>query len=308
MPFVIKDPTGGQIPISNEMIRFDKLPTQGHKRIRAFLNYIYGIAGTSSIPADTYPVKPDRTGIKPGGLLLTDKLSHHSWTIKDITPEGLPHLIFSSRPAKTTILSRLGFPTMGFVFPKGVDESRHAGFRAFRQPEDIGKPVWELEDYSREQYEIPANDWRETIQKKLATREESPEQKIQRLLEDACTNARERLVAVQEGLNFLSKYEGQCLDPKSFDDFSTPNRDLRLKGSFEDLDLALQEQRNRGQIPDPAEFRCSISIAPGKELTFQEIREASLSDKLSSNPHDPIEIRWGQTSGPGPRAAQCPVY
>ena len=334
LPFAIKDPSGGKTPITQAMSRFDTIPEQGGKRVRAFLNYIFSIAGTASIPSDTYPVKPDPSGIRSGTLLLTDKESHHSWTIKDITPEGLPHLIFSSRPAKTGLLSRVGYPSMEFTFPKGVIETRHAGFRAFRLPEEIGKPVWEAKGYSREQYEIPAQQWRETIQARMATRTEDENTKIQRLWKEACTNTQDRVTAVNEGLAFLATYPEECLDPKSYDDYSTPNRDLRLKNSYQDLESAIRNARESKALLSSetlemiAEFEasesepsslppssesgisssCSVKISPTLTLSLAEVRKRSYAGLLSSNPHDPLNIRWGQAKGPSPRAQKCPVY
>jgi hypothetical protein len=330
LPFAMKDPTGGSRLITQQMTRFDRESDPG-KRVRSFLSFVYGVGSTASLPNDTYPVSPDARGIRPGGLLLTDAASHHSWTIQEITPEGLPRLVYSSRPAKTEILTRLGFPTVGFVFPNGIKEERNAGFRAFRHPEDLAKPVWEIPGYSRGQYEIPEDQWRETIQARLATRHESAESRVVRVLDEVCAGARERVTAVNEGLALLMSLPANaCMTAQQFDDYSTPNRDRRLLGSFVDLEEAthaalashtplttetLQKLVAVGvpgvdpaSLPGAPQSFCALEISRGQTLTLAEVRSRSKNGLLSSNPHDPLEMRWGSVPGPSARARRCPVY
>jgi len=325
LPFAAKDPTSGSKKITNAMKRWDDI-SDPEKRIRLFLKYIYPILSTSTLPDDTFPVEVDKKTIRSGALLLTDHKNHHSWTIKEITPEGVPHLIYSSRPAKSQIKQRIGFPSMGFVFPKGLKPSRHAGFRNFRQPEHVGLPVWEVPGYSLEQYSLPYAKWRRIVQQKLATREESYDQQLQRLFTDACQNAQERVTAVNEGLEYIAGLS-RCLDSKEYGDFSTPNRDQRLRDSFVDLFEAIQDAKDVGAqlSPElgplisalsspgglentPYSETCRIEIRPGEYMSFSELANRSLSNRLSNNPHDPSEYRWGEKKGRSVRARRCPVY
>ena len=118
LPFAMVDPTGGKKLITNEMSRFDTIEDEG-RRARAFLSYIYGVASTQSLPADTYPAAINLDSVNSGSLLLTDHASHHSWTIKQLLPTGVPHLIYSSRPAKNVLLVRIDQPSMEFTFKVG---------------------------------------------------------------------------------------------------------------------------------------------------------------------------------------------
>lgn len=333
LPFAMKDPTGGKKLITNEMSRWDHLP-KPEQRIRQFLLFVFGTGSTQSLPQDTVPVAVNRQTVRSGALILTDKESHHSWTIKDVFATGIPHLIYSSRPAKTTLLVREGQPSLEFTFRGKLDSGRHAGFRGFRRIEDLSKPVWQAEGYSDEQYKIPAKEWMFAVKKKLALVDESLDAVLRRALETACTNAKERVVAVSEGLAFLAKLpKDKCLNATEYDNYSTPNRDMRLRNSFEELRDLLEQIRGNppakaairpellAQAEDvmsdvsasaPSARTCPLQIAPGpgtgKVLSLAEVRKRSLGEKLSNNPHDPLEMRWGGQSGPSARAKRCPVY
>lgn len=327
LPFAMKDPTGGKKLITNEMTRFDNLPKD--KRVRAFLQFVYGVGSTQSLPADTYSPRISRETVKSGSLIRTDQRSHHSWTIKEVLPTGIPHLIFSSRPAKNVLQVRIGQPSMEFTFKGTLDPSRQAGFRNFRNIEDLLKPEWEVAGYSDEQYHFPYKQWQSIVKKKLALVEETGEALLKRELDLACTSARERVESVNEGLTFLAKNaSSRCLNETEFDDYSTPNRDLRLKNAFEELrdsyreieqspaelsklphELVLQVQDVLSDTPTPGQSGyCPVDIAPGRTLRLGEIRKRSLEGTLSSNPHDPFEYRWGDRAGNSARAKKCPSF
>jgi hypothetical protein len=328
LPFAMKDPTGGKKLITNEMSRFDREPE--NKRIRSFLRFIYGVGSTHSLPNDTYPVAISRQTVRSGNIFLTNKKSHHSWTIKEILPTGIPHLIFSSRPAKNTLLVRIGQPSMEFTFVGSLDPATNAGFRGFRHPEDEGKPVWEVPGYSEEQYHIPYNHWMSTVKSKLAEVAETPEALLTRTLKSACDSGQERVTAINEGLQALAKLDKSgCFNAEEYDNFSTPSRDLRLKNAFEDLRDAYQSIRNNRdaftQLPgdlvqnveDALNIRrsgseqsrfCALQIAPNQYMSLGELAARSLNGRLSSNPHDSFEHRWGFMQGHSFRAKGCVSY
>jgi hypothetical protein len=325
LPFVMKDSTGGKVLVSNEMSRWDDKPDQA-QRVRQFLRFVYAIGGTSSLPNDTFPVALNREWIKSGALILTDRANHHSWTIKSVSEFGVPFLLYSSRPAKNILLTRNELPTTGFIFAGKLRPERHAGFRYFRQPEYINKPVWEVPGYSLDQYQVPLARWRAEVQGSLALVNETHEGRIQRLLENVCQSSQERIQVVQDGVSYSSRKSG-CLNPAEYDDYSTPNRDARLKGNFEDLDeayaLAVSAKANlsvelklrlrsvipqeQGAIPPGKEY-CRVHYTEDKVMTLGEVRRRSTGDMLSNNPHDPMEYRWGDVVGNSPRARRCPKY
>jgi hypothetical protein len=323
LPFVINDSTGGKSVVSNSMSRWDSLPPE--QRVRAFLLYVYEIVATTTLPRDSYPVAVSRDAIGSGRFLMTDAASHHSWTIKYVAETGVPFLLFASRPARTILFERFEFPSMGFTFPNGLKPERHAGFRAFRLPEDLAKPVWEVPGYSLEQYQIPYDSWRKTMQSRLQVTQESHEAQVHRLLSTVCLGSKERVEAVDQALAALKKIGSGCFDAAEYDDLSTPSRDRRLGDSFGELVESYQSAVAAGAVlppemkaqadsiiagaSDPAAVAfCPVEIASGQALSLGQIYSAIKAGMLSNNPHDPREIRWGLQPGPSEHAKACPVY
>lgn len=323
LPFVIKDFTGGPNKISNEMSRWDSQPEE--KRARSFLLYLYGVVGTITLPDDSYLVALNPQNIHSGTFIVTDKGSHHSWTIQDVNEFGLPHLLFASRPAKSTLQQKVGYPSFGFLFKGNYRPQSRAGFRQFRWPEFIGKPEWQVPGYSEDIYKVGAANWPRGVQKQLARNTEGHEVRLQRLLKEACDYSRDRVKAVQEALDYLATIPASsCLDAQKYDDYSTPNRDQRLKDEFADVDMAYSEAKeDRASLSpeltaalqsfskpgdnSPNAF-CPVEVAPGKVLSLSEVRRRSYKNALSDNPHDPLEYRWGFTAGNSARAKKCPKY
>lgn len=321
LPFVIRDPTGGDLLISNQRSKWDDLPE--NKRKREFLKSLYGVVSTRSLPNDTYPVAVSRKTITSGALLRTDQDSHHSWTIKYMSDTGVPFLVFSSRPAKNIMLTRFEYPTTQFTFPNGLKPERNVGFMAFKQPADLLKNKSEIPGYSLEQYNIDIRSWAQTLQKKLALKDESLSEKAERIMISACDGSMERVEAVNDALNFLAKTGNQCMSAQKYDDYSTPSRDKRLKGSFDELEeiyqTAVAEDLAKTFNPDvwaqlshimkgTASDFCPIQISSNTILNLNQIYTGFVQGLISSNPHDPLSIRWGLSQGPSKLAASCPTY
>jgi hypothetical protein len=320
LPFVMKDPTGGGGVISNDMKRWDHMSENDRKR--AFLLYVFYVGSTASLPNDTFPTAVNRQAITSGSMILTDSKSHHTWSVRYISRTGIPFLIFSSRPARTVFFERFEYPSMEFTFPNGLKPERHAGFRYFRQPQDIQKPVWQVSGYSTEQYEIPYKSWHRTLQTRLQLQEETPEEKVVRILGDACRAAGERVEIVNQGHDLNTKLGSKCMNSTQYDDYSTPSRDARLQSTFQELATAYREATGKmsaqvlqkvesvvlgHQAPKDQPY-CAQTIAPGVVLTLGEIFERSISGKLSNNPQDPVLARWGLQAHPSSKAKSCPVY
>lgn len=328
LPFAISDPTARGRVITNLMARYDELPTPA-LRLRAFLKFIFTSTGTYTLPADSYPTAVNREAVIPGGFILADRISHHSWTIKEILRTGIFHLIFSSTSRKQdprlTLYARIGQPSERFLFHGVLDPSTHAGLRAFRRPEDLGKPVWRVPGYSEEQYRLPLARWNEFVQQRLAARAETADEKLTRLLRETCQGALERIEQVESALLALAELPEQaCFSESDYDDLSTPGRDSRLKDAFIELSQSyrkiitrklplseemksrvlriLENQEDRGRV---METYCPVVASPELRYPIGEIMARSLKGTLSPDPHDSREYRWGEYRGRGPRARLC---
>jgi hypothetical protein len=324
LPFAIKDPTTRRedAVISNNMTKWDSLPSE--ERIRRFIRYLYSVGSTATLPNDSYPTAIDPVSLNSGSFILTDRANHHSWTIRSFSQTGVPHLIFASRPAKPVLFERKDFPSTSFVFPNGIRPETHAGFRNFRHPHEIGRPVHEVVGFSLEQYDFPARNYMRNIQKRMQRVEETHEARVNRLLAEVCTGSQERVDAVRSAARRNEELGSVCMSSTEFDDHSTPSRDARLKSAFEDLVAAFQDglsaksltSETQGKLQDivsgndtPIVTRlCPIEISSGRLISLGHVFKAVTNGLLSTNPHDTIFMRWGLAKFPSSKARSCPVY
>lgn len=324
LPFAMKDPTTRRADalISNSMTRWDSLSSD--ERIKRFIKYLYSVGSTATLPNDSYPTGIARSALHAGSFILTDRANHHSWTIRSFSQTGIPHLIYASRPAKPVLFERKDYPSTSFVFPNGIRPETNAGFRNFRQPHQIGIPVHEVTGFSLEQYDFPARNYMRTIQKRMQMVEETHEARVKRLFVDVCAGVQERVEAVRLAVQRNQELGTECMNAADFDDHSTPSRDSRLNSAFEDLAASYQEGVNaRGLTAETAtklknmlsgadvshpNSACPVEIASGQKISLGQVYRAAIAGKLSSNPHDTLEMRWGLARFPSGKARSCPVY
>lgn len=340
LPFVMNDPTGGTKLITNRMSQFDRY-TNSTERIRRYLNYLDGLVSTRSIPADTYPIAINRNSVRPGTLILTTKINHHSWTIKQILPIGVPWLVYNSVAGAGTgphLKERQSWPNPYWVFENGYNAASFAGFRDWKPIELINRPQWEIPGYSEEQYKVPLNRWNKWAQERLATRTEANSQRIQRLTKTACDGLTMRVDAINEGADYLRQNPNRCMDYATYDLYSTPNRDQRLfddlmslrqgykdiilaheQGTLDDMtnrqmaklypkiELSLRDELTQQSEPVliDADSLCPVSYAPGRQMDLAEAKRRISLALFSNNPHDGVDYRWGGLEGHSPLARQC---
>ncbi|MFP5518726.1 MAG: hypothetical protein ACLGGX_02390 [Bdellovibrionia bacterium] len=338
LPFVIADPTTTDKTISNKMNRWDKL--REIERFRAFLNYLYGVVSTRSLPGDTYPVALTKNAVTPGSLILTTAKNHHSWTVKEILPIGVPWLVYNSVVGKYSGLmlkERKSWPNPFWVFEGNYSVSGNGGFRYWRPAAFLNKPVTQVPGFSDEQYRIGLKNWQKFATTRLATRLESDTQMVTRLLSTACEGLTGRVPAVNEALLFLRDNKNKCMEYPTYDTYSTPNRDRRafddliaLRNAYRDilianngqeLDPSLRSQMNflfpYPQIGALAEAKrqsqgsiksqsvCVAELAPGKKIDLAEFKRRLFLGRISNNPHESFPQRWGESTTPSQLASKC---
>lgn len=322
LPFAIKDPTGGGV-LSNSMSRWDGQSEPA--KARAFLNLIYNVGSTRSLPNDSYPVALSRSSVKPGIMLLATQKNHHSWTLQNMLSIGVPHLVFNSTIGATSgskLQERTSWPNPAWVFEGDQTPQGHAGFRAFRPLSYLGRPVWEVPGYSEEQYRIPLGQWTARATGKLATQREGDQAKMDRLMKAACDAFKQRVSSVNEGVQARARL-GRCMNAAEFDTYSTPSRDERL---FDDL-MALRQAFREASKMDQQTLRrlrkiypavrssareearsmraqgvngdsyCVVEYRRGVSMDLAEMKRRLFAGAVSNNPNDPVEARWGERRG-----------
>ncbi|AFY02524.1 hypothetical protein Bdt_2844 [Bdellovibrio bacteriovorus str. Tiberius] len=340
LPFVIKDPTYSGARISNKMSRWDR--QREIERVRSFLNYIHETTSTRSLPGDTYPVAINRKAIRAGGVLATTAVNHHSWTIKEILPIGVPYLVYNSvvgSHSGFTMQERKSWPNPNWVFEGDFSSSSGAGFRYWRPASYLSRPVWKVPGYSTEQFQISLSKWTKTLQSRLATQQEDDTSMILRLVENVCVGFKDRVSYVNEALSYKRQYPS-CMSYEAFDIYSSPSRDERI---FDDLMLLRRTykeilQRNNGQnltTDQKAELTkifpyinqsassetrqmpqqsitedsvCVVNYLSSRTMDMAEFKRRLFAGWISNNPNERGEYRWGVLRGPSDHARYCPSW
>lgn len=337
LPFIIQDPTASGKTLSNRMKRWDGQSETS--RVRNFLSFIFDVASTHSLPNDTYPVAISRDTIHSGGVLMTVAKNHHSWTIKEILPIGVPYLVFNSTVGKSSgsgLQERQSWPNPLWVFEENFTPAGNAGFRYWRPTEFLNQPVWKTPGYSEEQYQVPIGKWVSVLQSKLALHRETDTQMFTRLFKASCEDLTARVAAVNDGLNFL-KANSDCLKFDDYDTYSTPNRDHRSFDGLADIRKAYQEVLNtnggnhlsaeltaqlkkifpliqKNSLTETQSMSaqgitaasvCTTEYLPGKRMDIAEFKRRIYAGLTSDNPNENGAYRWGDLRGPSQHAKGC---
>lgn len=339
LPFAFKDPTGSNTIISNRSKKWNKLFSTEKSRMREFLWATFGMVSTKSLPNDTYPVAISKETITPGGLILTVPKNHHSWSIKEILPIGVPHLIFNStlgRSMHYELQQRKTWPNPSWIFEGDQSVGGHAGIRYWRPIEYLNRPVWEVPGYSDEQYRIPLNKWEKQIQQTLLITNETTDQKLKRMLTNSCEELKNRVPTVADAIDYLKTIDGDCMNATDFDNYSTPSRDRRffdsliaLRKSYKEAVLtnqeisdntltdlkkifpAIQESTayeayNFSAQPIDVNSYCIVNY--GRKLDLAEARRRLFLGYMSNNPNDNLSYRWGEHSRSSEVSQSCPNW
>lgn len=342
LPFVMQDPTTVNSTLSNKMSRWDdKSETE---RVRNFLRLVYQVGSTHSLPSDTYPIAINKQTVRSGAIMRTVKKNHHSWTIKEILPIGVPHLVFNSvlgASSSTTLQERKSWPNPEWVFEGDNSPKSSAGIMYWRPVEYINQPVWKVPGYNEEQYNLSLKDWNRWAQNRLATVREDDLQSLKRQLQNICEGVQSRVGVVNDAINYQIQNKNACMnDYATYDNFSSPNRDRRVfddlmglrdtykqilnenNGNNLPLDVknqldkifplikssALVETKSMSvQTMDSASI-CPVTYAAGKTIDLAEFKRRIFSGLISNNPVESVEYRWGELAGPSPKAKSCPSW
>jgi hypothetical protein len=336
LPFALRNPSGvraGQPAYANFNNRIDRFNSirSPQQRFVAFLNYIGSSVGSENLTRqDTFPVAIDAlrsgdifsyriTRTLGGFFRRTNQYIRHVYNIKNINPTGTFDVIYS-----TQAIADQGLPMIRRREREFVNLPFDAwGFRRFRWPEHLGKPVSAIPaslGRSNQQYDMVAeygDRFFREVRKKLSSIEETPEQSMQRALGSLCIEAQARVEYVNQGLQFLASIGGRCMDYTQYDAYSTPARDealnqsfLRAKETYDDIVRSrLDGQLTRtminfaraifyNQSGSESELRsfCPITYKARTTIDLAELRRRQVAGRLSSHPNDTVEHRWGEST------------
>lgn len=329
LPFVIHDPLHRGKLLSQATRDFNKVPA-GVKRLRAFMNFIAERVSTSSLPADTYPIR--LKSIRPGDLYVSP--GNHNYQIVGVSDSGVLTLLSSTTPRKVRYLLQFqGFP----MFVPHDEKRMRDGYRRFRRPQDINKPMKALPDFSNEQYKLAKaagyqfSRFSYALKVMLSKRPETSAETIKRMVGEMCNLVRERHDYVQEGFAYhekLRKLGRRCMNREEYYHYSTNNRDIRLGALFSQnrrkmnqlmmagadpgmmaiLEGIFQPDAPNDEISQTLRSLCSVEsgVPFYPVLDLRDVWLAIWTGQLTSDPNAPLAYRWGLAGAAW--EPNCPVY
>ena len=287
--------------------------------------------------SDYYPVPLERTALRPG-TVFADPYGHTLILVRWV-PQTREHsgllLSVDAQPDGTIGIKRFWKGNFLFNTSEVVGEP---GFKAFRPiTEQNGVPVLMRNKsltqadgfipFSLQQRKLKSDIFYHTMERLINPKPLDPETALLDLIEALHQQLMVRVTSVANGEAYLESHPGTVIPMPSnangiflaggqWEDFSTPNRDLRLLiaidavldfpdlivRSPEDFDISglsspEQVKKKLQSILDQKVSELSVSYTRTngslQKLTLGEILKRRDAFEMAYNPNDGIEIRWG---------------
>lgn len=299
--------------VSAASSRWDHISSE--RRLTAFLKDAFSALSTRSLVNDTEPVPSlARRHVRGGTILLAAPEIGHAWVIRKVRDTGIPELIFGSVPAQTEVFLRDGLPRGEAVY--GNVKSINGSSAGLRRWISGGN---EINPTSASLKVLRPQEWRPAVFRALEIRPEPLIESIGRELGNLCRDATVRAKLVRDAAALRTR---GCLRGKDQYNYSTTNRDSRLKEGFLDLwevwmtanDFVDEQRRSSQGLPlrlqkvlddinqvfsnrilnsDVEDVVCPVEIQPGAPISLRDIRDATINSRLSVDPNESILARWG---------------
>ena len=287
--------------------------------------------------SDYYPVSLERESLRPG-TVFADPYGHTlilvSWQPQTKDHPGLL-LAVDAQPDKTIAIKRFWKGNFLFNTSEVVGEP---GFKAFRpvifnegklslmKNETLNASAG-FASFSLQQRKMESEDFYHSMERIINPKPLDPEAAMMNLIQALHEQLLVRVKSVANGEDYMKSHPGSVIPMPSsangifqtggqWEDFSTPNRDLRLLIAMdavldfpgrvsrypEDYDISktrsLEEIKIDLQIlldKKVAGLSISYTRSDGsiQELTIAEILKRKDAFEMAYNPNDGIEIRWG---------------
>lgn len=347
----------GRAPECGHWLTNESLPGRGgparsfHRFLAAVMNAIHSGSARTRLEAedsDYYPLPLTRRDLRPGAV-YADPYGHTLVVVrwvpqKDKTPGAL--LSVDAQPDGTIGVKRFWKGNFLFVTREVIGE---AGFKAFRPiVRDGGKarPLTNAEiaaspeygNFSLQQKDMEPADFYRTMEGLINPEPLDPVSAFRDLFEALQEQLIVRVESVANGEDYMRAHPGTVIPmPPSgagvfqamglWEDYSTPNRDLRLLIAldtlleFPDKVAASPQSYKAAAKASPekikedllalqkkwaAEMTITYTRSDGypQTLTLEDIIKRKEALEIGYNPNDGVEIRWGAPEG-SPERATC---
>jgi hypothetical protein len=312
----------------NSINKFDKY-TKGMPRLVRYVNFLGDSLGSETLTYfDSYSAKIDK--LSSGSIFTykykqaSGKYLRHVFNIKKVDEFGNFNMIWSNQQRKKN-----GSPMKyAEAFPvKHKPDKLQWGFKRFKWPSHFNKTEVKLNDLEgNEQHDLSKRlsekDFFKSVKDTLKIYDEGENSVVLKQLRLLCNQAKDRVGAVLDSITYQKKINNRCMDYTEFDEYSTPSRDGRLKGMFDNLATIYTDMVNSGADSRLAPKNTTLvtAIINMDNVTFTDLEEVNefcsfkysktsvkinLADiysrmkkgLVSTHPNDNLERRWGRTTG-----------
>lgn len=347
--FLGKNPGTGQW-ITNESPTSKSNPVQAFNSfLRNLMNGVHsGTARTAfeDQNSDYYPVALERGSMLPG-TVFADPYGHTlvlvSWVPQSKSRAGVL-LAVDAQPDKTVAIKRFWKGNFLFSTAEVVGEP---GFKAFRPiVAENGKiRLMKNEElttasgfapFSMQQWQMKSDAFYLAMERLINPKPLDPEIALDDLVQALHEQLQVRVKSVANGEAYFKKHPGAVIPMPSsakgvfitggpWEDFSTPNRDLRLLIAMdavlgfpervaafpEDFDVpkqsspdALKQKLQSMLDKKVSELTITYTRTDGSEqqLSIKELLDRQEAFEMAYNPNDGVEIRWGAPENSAERA------
>jgi hypothetical protein len=347
--WVGKSPTTGQW-ITNETPSSKKDPVLAFNSfIRSIMNGVHsGTARTSfeNENSDYYPVSLERSALRPG-TVYADPYGHTfvivSWKPQINNRPGVL-LAADAQPDKTVAIKRFWKGNFLFNTKEVIGEP---GFKAFRPITIENNKLSLIKNeelnatsryvaFSTQQHKMESDVFYRAMERIINPKPLDPEDALMDLIKALHEQLLVRVKSVANGEAYFQSHPGMVISMPSgangifqtgglWEDFSTPNRDLRLLIA---MDAVINFPERVSDYPDdfkiskqhtPEEMKNKLQSLLDKkateltigyirtdgteqELTIAEILRRRDAFEMGYNPNDGVEIRWGAPENSAERA------
>ena len=348
--YVGKSPQTGQW-ITNETVSSKSNPVLAFNSfIRNVMNGVHSGTGRTALSnenSDYYPVALDRAALRPG-TVFADPYGHTFVLVRWIPQTGSnPGVLLAAdaQPDKTVAIKRFWKGNFLFNTSEVVGEP---GFKAFRPIVVEGGKFTTMKNeeltasagfapFSIQQKNMESEVFYRTMDRVINPKPLDPEDALLDLIKALHEQLQVRVKSVANGEAFMQSHPGVVIPMPSsangvflaggdWENYSTPNRDLRLliamdavlqfpdrvarypedfklskSSSPDEMKKKLQELLNR--TVSELSFTYTRSNGSEQRLTVKEALDRRDAFEMTYNPNDGVEIRWGAPEGSEERAS-----
>ena len=339
LPFKIVDRK-----ITNDDRRFDYIADE-NKKLAAFIFDVVDNNGTENLSGnDTYPIAVQ--SIRGGDVFMykiesaPGTFSRHTYLIKNVNSNGTFDVLYSTQARRDAGMPMNRIKQYSFANPRwvpnhtAIGDKNTWGFKRMRLPQQRGISFDKIANANFEQYDLAiqlGDQFFEYVKNQRTTIKETATEAMTRMFEFLCHELNDRVEIVSMAQTVRANTNNVCMDPVTFDTYSTPSRDGGILGTYNKIFSQVEKYKQTGEwlavdintrtvaegIFNPQRSQ-SVNVIIKNSCNFQNHQglntdlalfyEALSQGRVSSHPNDSLFNRWGILSATTAPLTSCPRY